>query len=268
MSHDRGKLIDTVLVILSAVLFGLVIYNLATMRQLIKDTAALQERAQNLGNRLDNIVRRLHDMGLTIAQEELLLPYQAAVVASKPLFLGPGKWVTAVSLYDPSRMCRETFLMESDRPGDGTIHCFISGTVHNMGRRPLAFAQLAQCARRTGKDFRLPSVIDQAHSYILRSPYRGYRRIMFRSLRGFYKTVVDYPLTKRYQREVRHPLELAKVLFEMDGMLRPGPSAFMDRGPLGRRRRNQRAVLRLDHPFVREVFWESGLLGSHLAANR
>jgi hypothetical protein len=91
---------------------------------------------------------------------------------------------------------------------------------------------------------------------------------MFRSLRGFYKTVVDYPLTKRYQREVRHPLELAKVLFEMDGMLRPGPSAFMDHGPLGRRRQNQRPALRLDHPFVREVLWESGLLGSHLAANR
>lgn len=91
----------------------------------------------------DNIVDELKGYRMRFAQEEIISPFELALITTKPIEISTGNWVSGVHVIDAKRQERTSFEVPLDGPEDKELINLIAGIAFRLDEYTLSFDKLS-----------------------------------------------------------------------------------------------------------------------------
>lgn len=125
---------------------------------------------ESMPPRINDIAIALRDRGIFLAREEIIKPFDIALITTAPIEASPGNWMSAVHVLDKEKLQHRIFKIKLEGSGDKTLKHRIAGIATLLDETALSFSKLERFSSEIGESVILPMEIDLNASFVLHVP--------------------------------------------------------------------------------------------------
>lgn len=121
---------------------------------------------EGMPTRINDIAEALRDRGIFLAREEIIRPFETALITTKPVEVSPGNWMSLIHVMDTQNLQRTTYEVKIDGPDDKALRHRLTGITYELDETALQFYKLSQFSSEIGEPTPLPTYIDGNFSFV------------------------------------------------------------------------------------------------------